>query len=372
MPSTIWTELAPQSPYFFFMPQDRELAAEYLQGWVLAKAMPINNIGMNSHRDAFAVAFDASVLEHRLNHLIGMQSTDDELRLRYELDDTSDFSLARARTALRQAVRDNVPVVQSCLYRPFDMRYVLYHAEVLDRPRDELNRHFVSRHNLGLVTTRQTREQFGAFAVDRVCGQHKIVATYDGSSIFPLYLFPEPGKPDMWARAEPRIDAPDGRHANLAPAFIDAASLRLGLTWVADGRGDLQRTFGPEDVFNYLYAILYSPTYRARYAEFLKTDFPCLPLTDDVGLFIELCGLGSKLVALHLMEHTGPRLASFPTPGDNRVEQARYMAPGEGGAHLGRVWVNANRNVSRESRRMALAPRCGSSTSAATRSLRSG
>jgi len=58
----------------------------------------------------------------------------------------------------------------------------------------------------------------------------------------------------------------------------------------------------PEDIFHYIYTVFYSPTYRTRYAEFLKIDFPRLPLTSSLGLFRALAKLGGELVALHLME----------------------------------------------------------------------
>jgi REP element-mobilizing transposase RayT len=99
------------------------------------------------------------------------------------------------------------------------------------------------------------------------------------------------------------------------------------------------RTFGPEDVFDYMYAVFHSPTYRSRYAEFLKIDFPRLPLTSKVELFRELCALGEELVGLHLMEKHGPRLADFLVEDDNKVEKVRYTAPGQG-ADKGRVWIN--------------------------------
>ena len=57
-----------------------------------------------------------------------------------------------------------------------------------------------------------------------------------------------------------------------------------------------------EDVFHYMYAVFHSPAYRSRYAEFLKIDFPRLPLTSNVELFRQLCGLGAQLVGLHLLE----------------------------------------------------------------------
>jgi hypothetical protein len=110
-------------------------------------------------------------------------------------------------------------------------------------------------------------------------------------------------------------------------------------------------TFGPEDVFNYIYAVFHSPTYRARYAEFLKRDFPPVPLTSDVNLFRALCAKGAELVALHLLE--SPKLANpiarFPVKGSNQVEKGfpNYVAPGqpEPGTgkpvKQGRVYINA-------------------------------
>ena len=61
----------------------------------------------------------------------------------------------------------------------------------------------------------------------------------------------------------------------------------------------------------YLYAILNSPGYRSRYAEFLKIDFPRLPVTGNPDLFRALARLGSELGALHLLE--SPKLDHFIT-----------------------------------------------------------
>jgi REP element-mobilizing transposase RayT len=97
--------------------------------------------------------------------------------------------------------------------------------------------------------------------------------------------------------------------------------------------------FTPEDVFHYIYAIFHSPTYRDRYAPFLKGDFPRVPLTANVELFKKLAKLGERLTALHLMEADGSALPSFPVEGDNVVEKARYTRPGEG-ADEGRVFIN--------------------------------
>ncbi|MBN1921427.1 MAG: DUF559 domain-containing protein, partial [Anaerolineae bacterium] len=94
--------------------------------------------------------------------------------------------------------------------------------------------------------------------------------------------------------------------------------------------------FTPEDILHYIYAILHSPTYRARYAEFLKIDFPRIPLPSNPAQFWCLVALGRDLVAFHLLEH--PRvnevITRYPIPGDNRVEKGhpQYAA--------GRVFIN--------------------------------
>lgn len=104
--------------------------------------------------------------------------------------------------------------------------------------------------------------------------------------------------------------------------------------------GDLEATFGPEDVFHYIYAVLHSPEYRRRYADFLKSDFPRIPVPRDRALFGRLTELGERLVALHLVEEGGDDEPAFDIPGDSRVERVRYAEPS--GETEGRVWINGD------------------------------
>jgi predicted helicase len=98
------------------------------------------------------------------------------------------------------------------------------------------------------------------------------------------------------------------------------------LAFVPDGRGDLETTFGPEDVFHYAYAIFHAPTYRQRYVEFLRGDFPRLSCTSNKALFAALVGKGAELAALHLLEAPALEklITSFSVPGSNLVEKVRY------------------------------------------------
>jgi len=167
---------------------------------------------------------------------------------------------------------------------------------------------------------------------------HKSLAAFDINTLFPLYLYPGSYQEEFSDTNEPS-NAPGGRRPNLAQAFILDISNKLNMTFIPDGKGDLQRTFGPEDIFNYIYAVFHSPTYRERYAEFLKIDFPRLPLTSNTDLFRELCKLGDGLVGLHLMETSGQFITSFPEPGNNVIEKVEYTQSADD-PERGRVWIN--------------------------------
>ncbi len=134
----------------------------------------------------------------------------------------------------------------------------------------------------------------------------------------------------------------NGRIPNLNPDFVSAFASRLGLNFVSDGHGDLAATFGPEDIFDYIYALFHSPTYRQRYAEFLKIDFPRVPMTSSPDLFRKLCILGEELVALHLLEspYLSQLITRYPVVGDNIVEKGfpKFVAYEEGAP--GYVYIN--------------------------------
>jgi len=191
-------------------------------------------------------------------------------------------------------------------------------------------RHLLAGENIGILVTRQTRDEWGVFATGHISG-HKACAAFDINTLVPLFLYPNGDVPKSL------FDHENGRRPNLSARFIAELSAWMKLTFVPDGRGDLRKTVGPEDIFHYAYAVFHSPTYRNRYAEFLKVDFPRLPLTADVKLFRALAAKGAALVALHLME--SPILADFvtefPAKGDNVVEKVRYTE------NNNRVWINS-------------------------------
>ncbi len=299
--NTEWIEIEPQYPNYFFDPQNAELLEEYECGWKISEIMSVNSPGVVTGQDKKTIAFSKD------------QATD----------------LARRHGLSEQSVT-------SIVYRPFDLRYVVYDSKVVTRPRHKVMHHILADENIGLVSVRKIPPSENA-AYFMVVGELIINGAIRSDnqsidSLFPLYLYP--------TNENLFDDAEEGRRANLSPGFVRDLSDRLGMRFVADGRGDLADTFGPEDVFHYAYAVFHSPAYRERYAEFLKRDFPRLPLTSNRELFATLAGKGEELVGLHLMR--SPALENFttrfPEGGDNVVERVRYDAANH------RVYINAGQH----------------------------
>ena len=201
--------------------------------------------------------------------------------------------------------------IKPILYRVFDQRHITYDSKVVTRSRDQVMGHMIEGRNIGLVTVRKIPPNANPnyFMVSKELIINGTIRS-DNQSIdylFPLYLYPDVSKQETLGMEEPST-APGGRRPNLSEKFIEDFQTRLSMLFVPDGKGDLKKSFGPEDAFDYMYAVFHCPTYRSRYAEFLKTDFPRLPLTSNKKLFRKLCVLGDELKKFHLMETTGKKL----------------------------------------------------------------
>jgi predicted helicase len=148
---------------------------------------------------------------------------------------------------------------------------------------------------------------------------HKACGAYDINTVFPLYLGDEPH--------ELFQGGPKTRPTNLNPRFVQELDQLLGVPALVEGDTRwLGRPIGPDGVFAYVYGVFYSPTYRTRYDEFLKIDFPRLPLTSSMELFRKLARLGGELVALHLMESPSldNHITTFVGDSQPQVEKVAY------------------------------------------------
>ena len=304
--TTEWIKLVPQKPFYLFVPQNINLREEYEKGWKVTEIMPVNVLGFHTHRDQFAIDFERNRMYKRIDEMRDKHISDQEYEEKYNLTDNRDWQLSKARQRVYTEAEWQNNIIQ-CLYRPFDQRFCYFNEVAMDYPRRELLDHVANRENLCILSSRQqaTLGYRHTLVTREVANDCAISTTSrEANQVFPLYLYPQPNKNTLFDTNQPS-DAPGGRRPNLSPAFIANISHKLSMQFIPDGRGDLQETFGPEDIFHYMYAVFHAPMYRSRYAEFLKIDFPRLPLTSNANLFRELCTIGERLVALHLMEQFG-------------------------------------------------------------------
>ncbi len=319
--STEWEALNVNSPYFYFCPMDDTTHDEYNYYPVINKVFIQYSSGIQTKKDKLAIQDDADTMLKVVKKFSDLDSED--AREHFDLGpDTSGWTINSAKRDLQNFGIKQESVVP-ILYRPFDFRWTYFTGKssgFLGRPRSEIMSHFINRENLGLITMRQTvGGEYSYFGVSEHPNCHGTF--YLGNKgqdyLFPLYLYSTKGEMQFEGGK---------RRPNLNPEFIKAVQEKLGLKFVEDGRGDLKETFGPEDIFNYAYAVFHSPTYRSRYAEFLKIDFPRLPLTSDKKLFKALAAKGAELVALHLMESPalGEPITRYPVTGSDEVEKVSY------------------------------------------------
>jgi len=342
-----WEKTQPSTPWYFMPPFDNTLQAEYETGYKVTEMLPVSSAGIITARDKVVFDFENPSLVARMGEFADTTLSDESIRekyfgkksgSKYPPGDTRGWKLPEARRRLH-AEPDLGTNIKPCLYRPFDARRIYYTDYMVDWPRRQVMRHMLAGENIALLWTRPLNPsyEFSITTTTLIVDQCAIGNKSAGGGISylgPLYLYPD------------GLEAHAGvgkREPNLAPEFIKHVESQLGLTFQGDReRGDLSSTFGPRDIFDYIYAVFHSPTYRERYEEFLRIDFPRVPVTSNIGLFKDLVRLGGELVGIHLPDSTLfnalTLTTGFPVLGSGTVEKVRYAEPS--GKRPGRVYIN--------------------------------
>jgi len=303
-----WIELKPTQPNYFFAPKNFDLATEYNQGFNVDDIFLVKSTGVVTHRDHFVMDFDFEVLRKRIEDFRNLNITNQEISNIYNLKDTRDWNLELRRKSL--ATNKNwEKYFTVCLYRPFDSRFYYHHQDVVEYPRQEVMQNMTQFSNLSLIVCRQQKSiGFQHCYVTDLIGEGNNISIHsrERSYHFPLYIYPNV--------ENEQINLFLDKNPNFSPEFLTAIKEKLGYTPT------------PEKIFYYAYAIFHSPTYRQRYAEFLKIDFPRLPLTKNDQLFDNLATQGEQLVNLHLLksDQFNQLTTTYEGEGDNQVSQVIY------------------------------------------------
>lgn len=306
-----WTNLKPATPNYDFVPRDYVKMAKYEKGVQISELFNLYSSGIISANDKVNFSMTPASTEKIIKDF--QEESLPFVREKYALKkDTKSWDLARAVEDVKSPKkRVGANRVIEVNYRPFDTRYTYYTGKpmgIMNSPRYPVIEHFLNNENIGLSVCRQfkTGEKFTHVLIH----DHPIESGYisnrtsETGYMFPLYIYNGDGT----------------RSANFKPEHLNSFSSAL------------TKKPTPEQVLDYIYAVLYSPRYRDRYSEFLKTDFPRIPAPQDDELFKKLAQYGERLRKLHLASSATKPATTFPIAGSNDVEEIKYEDES--------IWIN--------------------------------
>lgn len=244
---------------------------EYQEGFSVNELFTVSSVGVVTGRDAIAIAEDKDLLKKNITIYASNQS--------FEYDDEK---------------------VLKINYRPFDIRYIYYDKKFIERGRWGVMQHLINKENIGLMLCRQQKiEGFQHVLIHDNIVESSYVSnkTSEIGASFPLYLYSEQNE----------------KISNLKKEIWQKINEIAGETT-------------PENILDYIYAFLHSPSYRDKYREFLKTDFPRVPFPKNKYEFWKLVPLGTKLRELHLMVAPECKnlITTYPEAGSDTVEKIKY------------------------------------------------
>lgn len=299
-----WEEITPLENMFYMYPRDASNEETYSQGISLADLFSTYSMGITSGNDEVVYwgnENDAnSVIESVKNGVLPKG-----------LKEYSGWTLEKASADLRQGYE-----MARCDFRPFDTKATAYTGRAggwMQRPRAETMGCMIDGDGPALVSTRlvQKGEFHHAFVANDLVDKG-LLSGKDNAYAFPL-----------WKKADDTLF--EERTSNLDVKFCKKICEGAGLLY-SETPENTADCIGPVELFDYAYACLNSSIYIELYSEFLKTDFPRIPIISSKDAFHALIELGKQLRECHLeigaIEDVG---VGFPIDGDNQVTQVRRL-----------------------------------------------
>lgn len=269
-----WKEINVLAPNYFFVEKDYTDAEVYQSGMKLSELFPEYLGGVKTHDDANLVSDNAYDTEY---------------------DNLYD-------------------------YRPFEIKHINYDCTKVKRNRFSIMKNFIGHENYGFVMDRQVvADNWSHVQIVRNIVDNRIHYSNRGIPVeAPMYLYDEDEK----------------KHPNVNMEYVKSISDTIGQDFNTEMKCQ-EGSFNMLDLYDYVYAILHNPSYREKYMDFLKTDFPIVPYPVNNAMFKKCCSFGARLRKLHLMEtDLDCSRYDFPIEGDNIVGTYKFKND--------RLYINKN------------------------------
>ena len=294
-----WGKVNPKSPYYFFKPVGED--EEYQEFLRLDEIFEVYGVGITTARDEFVIDRDKERLFKRIISFRNHPRDEESLHRDFGIRKKKGWDICKAWDMLQQLSEKEIKnLVVEILYRPFDKKFIFWHRSLTWRPVEKVMKHMLYCKNLGLIICKQWQaigsENYDTVFVTNIVSDLNIFRR-GGGTLFPLYLCIDSGK---------------------FPNFTERFKNYIKELY--------SKELSPEEIFYYIYAVLYSPDYRERYGELLKYEFPRIPFPKDYRKLKEIAEYGEKLVNLHLLKSKELEKFSvkFEGKGDNRIEKVSY------------------------------------------------
>ena len=328
--------LEPNAPNFFFVSRNEEGREVYETGLKIDELFPNNTSGIVTMGDNFIIADTKNELRLRIDDFLTNDYTVNELKSKYKLGKNYPKWILENKNDISKNELKEVKIS----YRPFDDKFTIYDNNLLWRWRIETMKSIYKKDNISLIIPKAHKDiNFNHCFVSEKLVEAIFLSSKTGSNAMccPLYLYPE-------SIGQQTIGQTEVRTPNLKAEIVNQIAENLALTFSKE-KETAENTFAPIDILDYIYAVLHSPSYREKYKEFLKIDFPRVPYPKDKDTFWKLVKLGGEIRQIHLLESPAVEnyITTYPKDGSNTItnkvsKKDWELFDVEKG--VGRIWIN--------------------------------
>ena len=321
--------IEPIEPTYYFVPKCVNERDEYDNGIYIKDLFDVFSNGIETKCDEVSIKFSYNDIAQTVQDFYELGV--DELKTKYAKKESASWTYDKAK----KSILSDPPILDQVQCFPFDYRYTAIQRNsggFIGRSRYEVMHNLISDNdNVALIVPRQTTQDYRhSFVSNRIVNGNITASAklFGTGSVFPLYVYPI----DKHNSFEG-----NNRKPNLNMEIVGQIADRIGLTFEAEP-SDNEGAFSPFDLLDYIYGILHSPSYRERFNEFLKDDFPRIPYPADAIEFKRIAKIGEELRKVHLMEIKLPILTKFNVNGSDTVEIIKVT---EGNSEdVIKIWIN--------------------------------
>ncbi|MFO9416547.1 type ISP restriction/modification enzyme [Legionella pneumophila serogroup 1] len=337
--STNWKKIHSQYPYYYFIPQETEYDEEYNNFIAIDEIFIKKSVGLCTARDKFCISWSQEEMWKKINDFLSLSEEDARERFRLG-NDVRDWKVQFAQQDLKKSGPSESRIIRVS-YRPYDFRYTYYtgHSRGFHcNPRGDVMNNLIKGNNYALIVSRMAKgEVFNHSFVSEyiVEGAFLSSSTSTNAYVFPVYIIDD--------TSNTLFPSYNNIESNFSQKFISVIESKLGLKFNHEKNGDFKSTIGVEDCLGYIYALLNNDRYKQKYNYRLVRDFPRIPITTNLNLFVALSSLGKKLIFLHLNKDKFSGSIKFPIMGSNTINFVKYDNR--------KIWINDNQyldNISKE------------------------